>query len=281
MPDPLKLLNTLKRAGDLCRSTPGLCGKTVDLATADDVLVAGDLHGNIANFQRIMKLADLARNSHRHLVMQELIHGGFRYADGSDKSHQAVDLWAALKCQFPTRVHYLLGNHEMAQWTNRAVAKADVDLNASFLDGVRTAYGMMGMDIYNAYLDLFQTLPLAVRTPNRVFVSHSLPSAKSMATFDPSRLQHPGYVDDDLKPGGTPYGLVWGRDTSPENVAEFLRRVDADFLISGHIACDNGFNVPNDRQVIVDSLGPVASCCLFPARGPVTQAELVKRIVML
>src|SRR5262249_47793021 len=99
MPDPDKLLNTLRRARELTRSTPGRRGRLIELNDAAEVLVAGDLHGNIANFQLLMKLANLGNEPRRHLVMQELIHGRFHYSDGADKSHQVVDLWAALKCQ--------------------------------------------------------------------------------------------------------------------------------------------------------------------------------------
>src|SRR4051812_36938826 len=129
MPDPDKLLNTLRKATTLVRATPGRRGRVVAVGGAQ-VMVVGDLHGNIGNFQRVLKVADLQRQPGRHLVMQELIHGSYRYDDGSDKSHQAVDLWCALKCQFPDRVHYLPGNHEVAQWTNRLIAKGDLDLNA-------------------------------------------------------------------------------------------------------------------------------------------------------
>lgn len=280
MPDPVKLLNTLKRARDLSRTTPGRRGRVVELDAAE-VLVAGDLHGNIANFQRLLKIADLGNHLRRHFVMQELIHGVFRYADGSDKSHQAVDLWAALKCQYPERVHYLPGNHELAQWTNRAIAKADLDLNASFLDGARTAYGSHGMDIYNAYLDLFRSLPIALRTGNRVFLSHSLPNPKMLATFDAARLSIAEHSDEDLIPNGVVYGIVWGRDTSPAHVADFLRRVDADLLISGHIPCDAGYATPNSQQLLLDSLGSPAACCLFPTDAPITFDELVKRVIVL
>src|SRR5207244_4376734 len=110
--------------------------------------------------------------------------GSYRYGDGSDKSHQAVDLWCALKCHFPDRVHFLPGNHELAQWTNRLIAKGDVDLNASFRDGVRFAYGAKADDVYAAYLELFAALPLAIRTANRVFLSHSLPPAAVLPQLD-------------------------------------------------------------------------------------------------
>ncbi len=281
MPDPAKLLTMLRRAGESTRATPGRAGRVVELTNASDVLVAGDLHGNIANFQRLLKVADLAAQPRRHFVMQELIHGTFRYADGSDKSHQAVDLWSALKCQFPERVHYIPGNHELAQYTNRPIAKADLDLNANFLDGVRTAYGRQGDDIYKAYLDLFRALPVALRTPNRIFMSHSLPAAAAMERFDPAALKREDSKDADLISGGAIFGMSWGRDVSAENVEAYLKKVDADLLITGHIPCENGFEAPNDRQIIVDSLGEPAAYCLFPASVTMTHADLVACVKLL
>src|SRR5262245_10963254 len=227
MPDPAKLLTTIRRAADLTRATPGRTGRTIRVGEKDEVMVVGDLHGNIANIQLVLKIADLANNPSRHLVVQELIHGAFQYHDGSDKSHQAVDLWCALKCQFPSRVHYLPGNHELAQWTNRAIAKAENDLNASFLDGVRCAYGRTANEIYQAYMLLFADLPLVVRTPNRVFISHSLPAASALPNFKPLTLERDRYAPADLLPGGMVFSLVWGRDTSQANVHAFLAEVDA------------------------------------------------------
>jgi hypothetical protein len=274
MPDPIKLLHTIRKAGDYCKSLIGRRGRVVHLIDATEVMAVGDLHGNIGNFQRAIKIADLANQPRRHLVMQELIHGRFTYPDGSDKSHQAVDLWCALKCQFPTRVHYLPGNHELSQWTNRMIAKGDLDLNASFRDGTRFAYGTRGDEVYAAYLELFAVLPIAIRTPNRIFLSHSLPSASVLAKLDLTQLERDGHADADLIPGGLVYSIVWGRDTSATNVAAYLKEVDADLLLSGHVPCDNGFAMPNDRQIILDSLGAPAGYCLFPADKPLTHAEL-------
>jgi hypothetical protein len=52
--------------------------------------------------------------------------------------------------------------------------------------------------------------------------------------------------------------------------------VDADWLITGHIPCGNGFDVPNDRQIILDALGTPACYCLFPTDRPLTQAALLE-----
>ena len=59
------------------------------------------------------------------------------------------------------------------------------------------------------------------------------------------------------------------------NAAAFLQKVDADLLITGHVPCENGFDVPNDRQLILDSLGSPACYCLFPTDRPITHAELI------
>jgi Calcineurin-like phosphoesterase len=275
MPDPAKLLHTLARAAAAFRATPGRAGRVVALADAADVLVGGDLHGHLGNFQALMKQADLANHPRRHLVLQEVVHGPFRYPDGGDKSHQLLDLVAALTCQFPGRVHFLPGNHELAQATGRPVQKGDDDYNALFFRGVAAAYGDRADDVYAAYLDLIAAAPLAVRTANRVFVSHSLPSALRAANFHYEDLLRDTRPED-LESDGAVYALVWGRDTRPANVAAFLQEVDADLLVSGHVPCDAGFVAPNDRQLILDSMGSPAGYCLFPADRPLTHAELVQ-----
>jgi hypothetical protein len=270
------MLRTLRQAILATRDTPGRSGRLIRLpADAEDVLVAGDIHGNVANFQTLLQTADLAHHPRRHFVLQELIHGPFRYPTGGDKSHQLVDLCAALKCQYGPRVHYLVGNHELSQWTNRVITKADLDLNKLFIEGLESAYAQASAEIYQTYCQLFAACPLAIRAPNRVFVCHTLPSAMRQAQFLAGQLEQEEYADADLKPGGYAHAMLWGRDTSPDNVSEFLRKVDADLLVTGHIACEEGFAVPNDRQIIIDSLASPATYCLFPADRPLTHADLV------
>ena len=275
MPDPDRLLRTLQRARQAFRDTPGRRGHLVELAQAEDVLAAGDLHGHVENFRRLLLKADLARNPARHLVLQEVVHGPQRYPAGGDRSHQLLDLVAALKCQHPRQVHFLVGNHELAQAMNRRIGKDDEELNDLFIQGVRTAYGARADDVCAAYRRLIAAAPLAARTPNRVFLSHSLPPASRLATFDPAVLERDESAEADCLPGGSVHSLVWGRDTSAETAAAFLKKVDADLLVTGHIPSERGFEAPNDRQLILDSMDHPAACCLFPADRPLTHAELV------
>jgi hypothetical protein len=275
MPDPDKLLRTLRQAAQTFRTTPGRRGRVVFLDRAEDLLVVGDLHGHFENFRQALLRAELGKRPNRHLVLQEVVHGPYRYPGGGDKSHQLLDLIAALKCQFPRQVHFLLGNHELSQWTDRRIGKNDEDLNDLFRQGVGTAYGPQADQVYAAYRELLGAAPLAIKTPNRVFVSHSLPSAMSLTSTFLAGLEKEEAAEADWLAGGCIHAIVWGRDTRAETAAAFLNHVDADLLITGHIPSDGGFAVPNDRQIILDAMGSPAGYCLFPADRPLTHGELV------
>jgi hypothetical protein len=279
MPPPDKVLAKVKQAIECVKTTNGRVGHTVFLQECDDVMVVGDLHGNVPNFQAIWKIADLANHPRRHLVLQELVHGKFTYPTGGEKSHQVVDLFCMAKTQFPHRVHYLPGNHEMAQWTGRKILKGDDDQNEQFRLGVISAYGKDLMpEIYRSYLELFQVCPLALRTPNHVFISHTIIPARHFAGFQPLKLQEETFEDTDLQPGGYAYGMVWGRDTSEDHVASFLHRVESELLVCGHVPADNGFTVPNKFQITLDCSASPGGYVLFPANEPITHDDLVVRI---
>lgn len=280
MPPPDRMLTTLRRAHEFVRDTPGRTGHLVQLTDCTEVLVAGDMHGHIANFQTVMRAADLAKHTYRHLVLQELIHSEFFYPNGGDKSHQLVDLFAALKCQFPTRVHYLPGNHEIAQMTGRTIAKGAASQNALFVEGVKQAYGDAVGDVCKAYYDLFRACPLGLRTANGVFLCHTTVPAKHLPTFDPMRLLDDQFTDADYAPGGVVYGILWGRDTTAATADTFLRKVDADLVVTGHITTDKGFEVPNPRQIILDCAGSPAAYLVIPTDRPVELEDLVQRVVV-
>lgn len=281
MPDPDRLLRTLLCAADALRRQPGRQGRLIDLPVADDILVTGDMHGNIGNFETIYRKAQLTEHPRRHLILQEVIHGKFRYPLGGDKSHQILDLFCALKNQFPERVHLLMGNHELSQWTNRSIIKADEDLNELFVRGIMEAYGEKGTLIYESYKALFALLPMAIRTSNRIFLSHSIPSAKHGNSFSLEQLRKDDLLPEDVAPRGIVYSILWGRDVSMANVHEFLNKVDCDWLITGHIPAEQGFVSPNDRQFILDTCASPAAYALLRADRPLTREEILNSIHLI
>jgi hypothetical protein len=251
MPDPQRLLRTIRKAALAFRATPGRRGRVVFASTAEEVLVAGDLHGNVENFRGLLHKADLARNPRRHFVVQELVHGPYRYPDGGDQSHRLVDLVAALKVQYPDRVHYLLGNHELSQATSRMIGKGDEDFNETFIRGVHTAYGEAGNEVYAAYEEMFSACPLVVRTANRIYLSHSLPPASKLEAV--GRRLGATYPRRPTCCRAVPSIRSSESRHVRKRPPHSLAKVDADLLLTGHIPNDRGFDVPNDRQVILDA----------------------------
>jgi hypothetical protein len=162
--------------------------------------------------------------------------------------------------------------------TDRPIFKGDTTHNDLFWEGVWSAYGERAAEVYAAYLELFASALLALRTPNRVFISHSLPPPKWLDSFDAALLEQDSTDGAAFATGGTVYALLWGRDTTADHVVAFLARVDADLLITGHIPCDKGFDVPNGRQIILDCIGDPACYCLLPTDRPISHDELVKCI---
>lgn len=284
MPDPEKVLATVRRATALFRATPGRAGGvvTLDGATAGEVMAVGDLHGNTPAFRHVLDASALAKNPARHLVLQELIHGAWWYPDqGGDRSHQLVDLVCALKCQFPDRVHLILGNHELSELTGRVIGKGGVPLNALFRQGIETAYGARAGDVFEAYRRLFAALPLAVRTPNRVFLCHTIPDGLELDGIDLDVLKLDDWPPEAMKRHGTVYALTWGRDTAPETIDRFAAMVDADWFITGHQPCDSGFRQANHRQIIIDATPPYPAYCLFTANEPVTVESLLANVRLM
>jgi hypothetical protein len=271
MPDPQKILATIRKATELSRATSGRRGAVIELSDADDLMVVGDLHGNLLAFRKALAVAALESHPNRHLVLQELVHEVNKDDDERpDRSHRLVDLISALKCQYPDRVHLILGNHELSELTGRKIGKDGQTLNARFRQGVELSYGVSAQSIYQAYLPLFAALPLAVRTPNRVFVCHTLPDAITLDHLDLALLQADEWPEESMQRGGTIYALTWGRDTTPETADRFAAMVDAELFITGHQPCDEGFRQANHRQIIIDGTNPYPAYCLFPTQSPVS-----------
>lgn len=263
MPDPAKLLPQIHRAAMIQNTHPGRTGRILDIPSGDSLLIAGDLHGQLDILRRILLKADLGNQKNRHLLLQEVVHGFSTYDDGSDKSHQALDLVAALICQYPGRVHFLPGNHELAQIHGRMIMKNDRLLNEIFERGVAKAYGAGHTEILAAYATLVDSSPLAIRTPNRILVTHTLIKGASINAFDPEILKG-APIRTDFAPGGALYGLFWDRDTHPETVDAFLSKFDADWLVTGHIPLETGYELRSPKHVIVDCHHMPAGVVLAP-----------------
>lgn len=275
-----KTIAAYEKATELNLSTPGREGTVVvvDEEMADEVMITGDLHGNRRNYNLIRKTAALERHPRRHLVLQEVCHGGPTYpANGGCTSHAMLEDVARLKVEFPERVHFLLGNHELAEMTDYPIRKNHRMLNLMFGLGMQFAYGPAADKVRQAFIPFLQSCPLAIRMPGGIFISHSVPERVDERHFDRTVFTREVDSSEYYTRTGI-FELVWGRDYRQANADAFARLVDAKVLINGHEPCSDGYNVPNTLQIVLDCCGEIGCYVILRPGQPLSQAEIVQRI---
>jgi hypothetical protein len=262
-------LATASRRGNLIQ---------LDHVAADDVMIAADLHGHRVNFDRLVRIADLDAHPRRHLIMQEVCHGGPLYPNEFGcMSHLMLEDVMHLKTAYPDRFHFLISNHELAEMTSFPITKANRMLNVLFRCGMLELYGQEADRLLSAYIGFISTCPLAVRLDTGVFICHSAPENVDRHGFDSKVFDRP-LKDEDFVPTGPVFELVWGRDFRQENADAFASLVGANVLIHGHEPCLSGFSVPNDKQIILDCCGRRACYLILPLDREYSQTEMIDLI---
>ena len=66
-----------------------------------------------------------------------------------------------------------------------------------------------------------------------------------------------------------------------ENVDRFARMVDARLLITGHEPCCDGYQVPNSRQIIIDSQSETGCYVILTTTEELSLQQVVERIQRL
>jgi hypothetical protein len=277
-------VQTFELASQANHNTPSQSGQLVvlDADSAAELMITADLHGNRLNFERILRHADLGGHPRRHLLLQEVCHGGPTYPCSSAcMSHLLLEDVARLKVQYPERLHFVLGNHELAEITDFPISKGNRMLNLSFRWGIQQMYGEHCDRVRAASLEFLRSCPLATRLASGVFICHSAPDGVAEEAFDVSVFERP-LTEADLLPQGAAFRLVWGRDFRPENAAAFAQSVDATVLVHGHEPCPRqGYQVPNEHQIILDCCGPHAAYLTLPVDRPINHSEVVQQIQFL
>ena len=276
-----QVIATYQKAAEANLQTPARQGNVIVLTAenAADVMVTADLHGNRRNFNAIRKIAALDENPRRHLILQEVCHGGPTYPTGGGcMSHTLLEDVARLKARYPDRVHFLMSNHELAELTDYPIVKSGRMLNLLFRLGMQEVYGPASEKVREAYVEFLRTLPLAVRVGEGIFISHTLPEQVDQQGFDTTVLERP-YEPLDLREKGAVFQMVWGRDFSEQNAKAFAELVNADVLIHGHEPCGGeAFRAPNDIQVILDCCGQKAGYVVLPTDASWDHPRVVQHI---
>lgn len=230
---------------------PNREGSLLRFGGAGQLVMTGDLHGNVANFEKLRRFCALERSPGRFVILHELIHGEVGGEDGLDLSIDLLLRAAAWKCEFPDNVFFLQSNHELAQLRNQEITKAGRSVLYDFEQGVRARFGDGAAAVLDAVSAYIAALPLAARTANGVFACHSLPDPLLIPHFDVGVFERRP-TEADLSPGGPAYALVWGRFHSAQSVEVLAARLGVEHFIVGHTPQEFGYRVVG-RMIILSS----------------------------
>lgn len=237
--DGAKAAETLREAAQLIREDPNRAGALLEFGSAGQLVVTGDMHGYLRNFEKLQRFCNLASSPGRSVILHELIHVEPDPPGTPDFSIDLLLRAAAWKCEFPDNVFFIQSNHELSQLRGHEITKGGRYVLADFERGVHERFGDAAAAVLAGVNEYAAALPLAARTASGIFISHSIPDAVSVDAFDLSVFDRTP-TDADCSPGGSAYALVWGRFQTPEVADRFAERVGAEHLIVGHTPQEMG-----------------------------------------
>ncbi len=272
----------LLHAAELNAGDPQRKGNIVHFAEDCDVVLAGDIHGHREALAKIIKYAELS-NPQRRLVLQEVIHGPLDPKTQQDRSVELLVRAARLKISHPQQVVFLMGNHDVAQITGNEILKEGRGYCRSFTAGVEHAYGDDAGEILKAISVFLMSMPLMVRCPNGLLLTHSLPSPNRMEIADREVFDRP-YTDADLHRGGGLYEWTWGRNPTDGQVEALAAELGVELFLLGHRHTPTGCEQVASRAVTIASNHEHGCIIHFPCDRQITIETLpqyVKSIASL
>lgn len=161
------LLDLIKRASALFEAEPNL------LKLSDPITVVGDIHGQYYDLMKLFEVGGLPGDT-QYIFLGD-------YVDRGSFSIEVVATMYAIKMTYPKRFRMLRGNHECRQMT-------------SFFNFREECEYKYNVDIYNAIMDSFDTLPLAATVNGKFLCVHGglspeLPNLKAVNGVN--RFQEP------------------------------------------------------------------------------------------
>jgi hypothetical protein len=229
-------------------------GQVVHLPPEHEVWMTGDIHDHRSNFAKLVAAANLGANPTRHLILHELIHGDHFDATGCEDSWKMLAEAAELKLDFPEQVHFLLANHDLAQIHGEGIMKSGLSVCEAFNKGVKRDFPAGDISVQVAITEFLLSLPLAVRCPNGLWFSHSIPADDQIEGFDFDVFTRSPLASADYKKRvGPVYQLIWGRKYSEAGVDKFAEKVEAKLLVTGHQPQERGYTTVGEKMLIIDS----------------------------
>lgn len=246
------MIDLCKRGVELNYSAKYRRGNVIHLPAGGRLIVTGDLHGHRRNFEKIVSFADLENNPETYVVLQEIVHGGREDGFGGCLSFKLLFDAIRYQLEFPDRVYLVLGNHDTAVISDLDILKVGREMTQAMKAAMRRQFAD---DYEGVYLGLKQYLlsqPLAVKCPNRIWVSHSLPADCDIDKFDAGVFERELRISDIVRPNAA-YLLTWGRGHSEKTLDKLAQLLDVDIFILGHQPQDAGWRRVGKNAIILAS----------------------------
>ena len=249
---PQTIIDLLKKGMEANHADKFRRHNVVHLPADGSLILSGDLHGHRRNFEKIVSFTDLDNHPDRHVLIQEVIHGGPEDGCGGCLSYRLLYDIVRYKLSYPDRVHIIMGNHDTAYINNNEVMKDGREMNRALHSAMAREFQDAVADGGLATKQFLFSQPLALKCDNRIWVSHSLPADHLVDQFDPEVFHRELKVNDIVRPGSA-YLLTWGRKHSQASLDHMAKLVDSDIFILGHQPQEQGWGRAGKNLIILDS----------------------------
>ncbi len=249
---PQTIIDLLNKGTEANSADTFRVGNLIQLPAEGSLIITGDLHGHCRNFERAVAFADLPNNPDRHIILQEIIHGGPEDTQGGCMSYKLLFDVVRYKLKFPDQVHIILGNHDTAFINNSEVMKEGKEMNRAMCSAIKREYKKDAVGVIFAIRQYLFSQPLAVKCRNRIWISHSLPADRLANKFEPEIMNRELKVNDVAKPGSA-YLLTWGRKMSQALLDRMAELFDVDIFVLGHQPQEQGWCQAGKNLIIIAS----------------------------
>jgi Calcineurin-like phosphoesterase len=221
-------------------------GKLVELPKKGKAIVVTDIHGNLDDYTRYMDIWEEYGKDDTYFI----ITGDFIHAMGK-KDDKSIEILDSVKHCWENNENFypIIGNHEWSTISNISVYKGSINQSLNFKELLRSRFGDMWNKKLVEYQEFFKKLPIAIRTANKVFISHAGPPRNVKSLDEIINIADKGYLENENL-----YQILWNReeDYTINDLRSFLRTVECNAMIVGHTPVD-GVKLVNNRQLIVSS----------------------------
>lgn len=221
--------------------------KLIELPRKGHAIIVTDIHGNLTDYKKYIELWERYEDKNFHFILT----GDFIHAMGKEDD-RSIEILESVMHYFKNckNFHALLGNHEWSVINMVSVYKGGINQSQNFKILLKDCFKDNWKFKLKEYQNFFNKLPVAVKTDNKLFISHAGPPKHIDSIEDIVHITDEGYSTNNQKL----YQMLWNREENfnKEDLNKFLDVVGCNVMIVGHTPVD-GFKLIFDKQLIISS----------------------------